>query len=86
LAVVFRDDDDYQPGGGAKVDWVQVTGYGEWDGKAGFTFDMRAIDDGEPGRGHDRFKIEIRDAQGKRVAYVNEEIDSGNIQSSKPPK
>ena len=47
---------------------------------------MRAIDDGEPGRGRDRFKIEIRDAQGKRVAYVNEEIDSGNIQSSKPPK
>jgi pimeloyl-ACP methyl ester carboxylesterase len=86
LAVVFRDDDDYQPGGKAKVDWVQVTGYGEWDGKAGYTFDMRAIDDGEPGRGRDRFKIEIRDPQGKRVAYVNEEIDSGNIQSSKPPK
>jgi hypothetical protein len=86
LSVTFRDDDDYQPGGNAKVDWVKVAGLGEWDGKAGYTFEMRAIDDGEPGHGRDRFKIEIRDPQGKRVAYVNEEIDSGNIQSSKPPK
>ncbi|MEO8627719.1 MAG: hypothetical protein ABI612_06400, partial [Betaproteobacteria bacterium] len=86
MAVTFRDDNDYQPGGSAKVDWVQVYGKGELDGKAGYTFEMRAVDDGEPGHGRDRFHIIVRDAQGKIVVSVSEEIDSGNIQSSKPPK
>jgi pimeloyl-ACP methyl ester carboxylesterase len=86
LQVEFRNDDDYTPAGNAKVDVVKVTGSGEWDGKSGYTFEMKAIDDGEPGRSRDRFKIVVRDSHGKSVASVNEEIDSGNIQSSKPPK
>jgi len=83
---VFRDDDDYNPGQRAKVDVVKVKGAGEWKGKAGYTFEMKAIDDGEPGHGRDRFKIVIRDSKGNSVASVDEEIDSGNIQSLKPPK
>jgi hypothetical protein len=86
LSVVFRDDDDFNPGQHAKVDVAKVKGAGEWNGKAGYTFEMKAIDDGEPGHGRDRFKIVIRDSKGNSVARVDEEIDSGNIQSLKPPK
>ena len=70
----------------AVVDTVYVHGSGEWNGKAGYTFEMRAVDAGEPGKEKDRFKIIIRDAHSDTVASVSEEIDSGNIQSYKPPK
>jgi len=46
----------------------------------------RATDAGEPGAQRDRFKIVIRDAQGKTLASVDDKIDSGNNQALKPPK
>jgi len=65
---------------------VTATGIGTWNGKAGYSFELKATDQGEPGADRDRFKIVIRDAQGNRVASVSEKIDSGNNQSEKPPK
>jgi hypothetical protein len=85
--VRFSNDDDLEPGGsGIKVDTVKASGVGTWNGKAGYTFELRATDAGEPGTHHDRFKLVVRDAKGKSVAYVDEKIDSGNNQSVKPPK
>jgi len=85
--VRFSNDDDLDPGGsGIKVDTVKASGVGTWNGKAGYTFELRATDAGEPGPHHDRFKLVVRDAKGKSVAYVDEKIDSGNNQSEKPPK
>jgi len=85
--VRFSNDDDLEPGGsGIKVDTVKASGAGTWNGKAGYTFELRATDAGEPGAHHDRFKLVVRDAKGKSVAYVDEKIDSGNNQSQKPPK
>jgi len=85
-AVRFSNDDDFNPGSGLKVDTVTATGVGTWNGKAGYSFELKATDQGEPGADRDRFKIVIRDAQGNRVASVSEKIDSGNNQSEKPPK
>jgi hypothetical protein len=85
-AVRFSNDDDLTPGGGLNADTVHASGVGAWNGKAGYTFELRATDAGEPGAGRDRFKIAIRDANGTAVARVDEKIDSGNNQSQKPPK
>jgi hypothetical protein len=85
-AVRFSNDDDLTPGGGLKVDTVHASGVGTWNGKAGYTFELRATDAGEPGADHDRFKLVVRDARGKAVAWIDEKIDAGNNQSQKPPK
>jgi HYR domain len=63
------------------VDTVTFTGRGWWNGRSGYTFEARATDAGEPGRGHDSFAITIRSATGAVVASVNATITTGNIQS-----
>ena len=63
------------------VDTVTFGGTGRWNGRSGYTFDARATDAGEPGRGHDIFAITIRDAGGRIVASVDAPITSGNVQS-----
>jgi hypothetical protein len=84
--VRFSNDDDLTPGGVAKVDTVRASGAGTWDGQLGYTFELTATDAGEPGAGRDRFRIVVRDASGNTVASVDDRIDTGNIQSVKPPK
>ena len=50
--VEFRNDDDYNPAAETpRSTSSRSPGSGEWDGKVGYTFEMKAIDDGEPGRG-----------------------------------
>jgi hypothetical protein len=85
-SVTFRNDDDYKPGGGLKVDTVTVYGEGEWNGKSGYKFEMRASDTGEPGKDHDYLELIVRDANDKKVISIDEKIDGGNNQSVKPPK
>lgn len=63
------------------VDTVTFTGTGSWNGRSGYTFDARAIDAGEPGRGRDVFAITIREASGTVVASVDATITGGNIDS-----
>jgi hypothetical protein len=85
-SVTFRNDDDYKPGGGLKVDTVTVYGEGEFNGKSGYKFEMRATDTGEPGEDRDYLKLIVRDRDDKKVMSIDEKIDDGNNQSSKPPK
>jgi beta-lactamase superfamily II metal-dependent hydrolase/predicted extracellular nuclease len=63
------------------VDTVTFTGTGRWNGRSGYTFDARATDAGEPGRGRDVFAITIRSATGAVVASVDATITAGNIDS-----
>ena len=69
----------HQPATG--IDTVLFTGVGRWNGASGYTFEARATDAGEPGRGHDRFAITIRDATGQIVASVDDVLDIGNVDS-----
>jgi hypothetical protein len=63
------------------VDTVMFAGRGRWNGRTGYTFEARATDAGEPGRGRDTFAITIRDAGGAVVASVNATLTSGNVDS-----
>ncbi len=54
-------------------------------GQAGYRFQLRATDAGEPGRGRDTFALIIRDPQGVVVASVSALLRAGNIQSRKMP-
>jgi uncharacterized repeat protein (TIGR01451 family) len=80
----FYDDPAFTPGRGrtgVAVDAVVFSGAGRWNGATGYTFEARAEDRGEPGRGRDVFAITIRDSQGVVVADVRDVITAGNIQS-----
>jgi beta-lactamase superfamily II metal-dependent hydrolase len=68
-----------QPASG--IDTALFSGAGRWNGAAGYTFEAQATDAGEPGRGHDRFAITIRDAAGRVVASIDAALENGNIQS-----
>ena len=80
---VFFNVDGVSPGrrpdGG--IDTALISGIGRWNGAAGYTFEAQATDAGEPGRGHDRFAVTIRDGAGRIVSSVDGMIDQGNIQS-----
>ena len=84
-SAVFSDDPAFQPGHGPlpTVDTVVFTGVGRWNGRAGYSFEARATDQGEPGRLRDTFRIVVSDAAGLVVASVDAPIDGGNIQSTR---
>jgi hypothetical protein len=63
------------------VDTVLFVGRGWWNGRTGYTFEARATDAGEPGRGRDVFAITIRDPQGAVVASVDATLTAGNVDS-----
>lgn len=52
-SVTFSNDPAFQPGRRPRptVDTVVFTGPGRWDGADGYTFEARAVDAAEPGRG-----------------------------------
>ncbi|HZP48071.1 MAG TPA: DNA/RNA non-specific endonuclease [Vicinamibacterales bacterium] len=82
-AVTFFDAPGTRPGFTPQptIDQVTFSGAGLWNGRAGYTFTVQALDAGEPGRGRDQFAITIRDAAGVVVATVAGTISSGNIES-----
>jgi hypothetical protein len=84
-SVAFSDDPTSSPGRGPQpaADTVRFTGSGRWNGAAGYSFEARAVDRGEPGRGRDQFTLTIRNAVGAIVASVDGRLDGGNIQSKK---
>ena len=59
---------------------VTFSGEGLWNDKSGFTFEARAIDRGEPGRGRDTFTLIIKDKHGAVVLNAGGILDQGNIQ------
>ena len=85
-SVTFSDDPAFTPGSGRRqptVDSVVFAGAGKWNGKSGYTFEVRATDQGEPGRNRDTFSLVVKDSRGTIVASVSGKIDSGNIQSTR---
>ena len=73
--VAFSDD--------PKVDTVVFFGQGEWNGTAGYSFRVFAMDLGEPGRHRDTIEITIWDPAGNVVVGVAGKLDGGNVQSKR---
>lgn len=85
-AIVFSDDPAFKSGRAKKaplVDSAVFTGTGKWNGAAGYRFEAKATDQGEPGPGRDSFKITIYNASNVVVATVDAPIGNGNIQSNR---
>ncbi|MEO8678624.1 MAG: Ig-like domain repeat protein [Vicinamibacterales bacterium] len=84
-AITFWDDPAFKPGKSPKAtaDSAIFTGTGTWNGAAGYTFEARATDAGEPGRGRDTFALTVRDRNRMVVATVNGTLTQGNIQSAR---
>jgi uncharacterized repeat protein (TIGR01451 family) len=65
------------------VDTVEFSGTGHWNGRPSHSFEARATDAGEPGRGRDSFAVTVRDEAGSIVSSVTGNLSGGNIQSLK---
>jgi uncharacterized repeat protein (TIGR03803 family) len=63
------------------ADSVVFSGHGTWNGADGYSFEVRATDTGEPGRGRDTFAITIRDANGVVVSTAAGTLIEGNIEA-----
>jgi hypothetical protein len=61
---------------------VVFSGVGRWNGAAGFRYEMRAADHGEPGRHRDRLRMTITAPGGSVVAQAEGVLDGGNIHAS----
>jgi hypothetical protein len=83
--VAFSDDPTIRPGRPRRpqVDTVLFSGVGEWNGRRNYRYEVRATDEGEPGRHREMISITIWDPSGVVVAQVSGDIDGGNIQSSR---
>lgn len=83
--VAFSDDPTVRPGRSNRpqVDSVLFTGVGQWNGRSGYTYEVRAVDQGEPGRHRESVSIVIRDASGAIVAQASGDLVSGNVQSQR---
>ncbi len=85
--IFFWDDPAFRPGRSKKVrpaaDAAVFIGTGRWNGRGGYSFEVRAEDHGEPGRGRDRFVVTITDASGQVVAEGSGTLTSGNVQSER---
>lgn len=82
-AVAFINDPAFTPGrtGRTPVDAVVARGRGTWNGRAGYQFEIRFEDHGEPGRGRDWWSLTVRDERGRVVVQVDATVDAGNIQA-----
>jgi uncharacterized repeat protein (TIGR01451 family) len=89
-AINFWDDPAFSSGRWNRprpeADSAVFAGVGEWNGASGYSFEARASDEGEPGRGRDHFTITIRDNHGIVVASVDGVLSNGNIQSERLKK
>jgi hypothetical protein len=83
--VVFSNDPAFSPGRKSQptVDTVVFTGIGKWNGRAGYSFEVRATDQGEPGRHRDTFSLVVKSSTGAIVASVSGDLDGGNIDSTR---
>lgn len=61
---------------------VLFSGTGRWNGVAGFRYEARAVDNGEPGRHQDVVRITITDSGGAVVAHADGALSGGNVQLS----
>lgn len=86
--VHFSDDPAFRSGSAANapaVDSVTFKGTGAFNGQGGFTFEVRATDQGEPGTDRDTLSLTVKDGTGAVVFTASGVLDSGNIQSLRLP-
>ena len=81
--VSFSNDAAYAPGGSpaSGVDTVMFTGHASWNGVAGYRFDVRASDRGEPGVNLDTFQVVVTSPSGQVVLSAFGALRGGNVQS-----
>jgi len=81
--VIFLDSPTWVPGWWARpiVDTVVMRGRGRWNNVAGYTFEARATDRGEPGAGNDTFAVTVLDASGRIVYSIDAVLGGGNVNS-----
>ncbi len=81
-SVFFTNDAASTPGPqpASGIDSVVFSGAAWFNGAAGYTYEARAIDRGEPGR-NDTFAVVVRNAAGVEVVNVGGTLTAGNIQS-----
>ena len=79
----FENLPGVSPGGkrASGADTVAFRGVGRWNNQAGYSFEARATDAGEPGRGRDRFTLTVKAPNGAVVAFVDGVLTSGNNQA-----
>lgn len=82
-AVGFYNDPAASPGAwpASGIDTTRVVGTGWLNGVAGHTFELVAVDRGEPGRGRDGVELTVRNAQGVVVLQTTGVIVAGNVDS-----
>ena len=82
-SVAFFNDPASLPGvyPASGVDTVRVTGRGLLNGASGYTFELVAVDRGEPGRRRDDVTLVVRNASGVVVMQTTGTIDGGNVDS-----
>jgi hypothetical protein len=81
-SVIFSDDTSVRPGGRAPADTVLFNGVGEWNGEAGYAFEVSARDEGEPAR-RESIRLAITSPAGVVVARADGTLAGGNIQSTR---
>ena len=83
--VVFSDDPAFKPGRRPRptVDSVVFSGRGRWNGRPGYSFEVLATDQGEPGRRRDTFSLVVTNGTGAVVVHVSGRLDGGNIDSKR---
>jgi hypothetical protein len=83
---VFSDDPGFTPsrGHGPKptMDSVLFVGQGRWNGKSGYSFEVRATDDDGPRHARDTFSIVVKDATGAVAASVSGDVE-GHVESTR---
>jgi hypothetical protein len=83
--VRFSDDPAFVPGGGRisrrMMDTAVFAGVGAWNGVRGYRYEVKATDQGEPGRTRDTFEVTITAPDGTVVAHANARLTAGNLQS-----
>ena len=81
--VAFSDDPTRRPGRRQRpqIDTVTLSGTGSWNGQAGYRYEVRAADEGEPGRHRESVTIVVTSPSGTVVATVSGTLTGGNVQS-----
>jgi hypothetical protein len=59
---------------------VMFTGTGWWNGRPGYTVEVMASDNGEPGRGRDAFSVVVKSPSGEVLIGMSNVLRDGNVQ------
>ncbi|MDP2389849.1 MAG: hypothetical protein Q8N52_05930, partial [Acidobacteriota bacterium] len=83
--MAFSDDPSVRPGRPSRpqIDTVLFSGVGEWNGTAGYRYEVFAQDSGEGRRHRESIRMTVWSPSGTVVASFEGDVEGGNIQSSR---